>query len=147
MSIPAHPSPNNESTIRNITRKAPRTDTVQFAEVNGLKIPLFSWIDINPNELCNRSCEFCPRGQDYKNQNLHMDLGLATKIARELEEIEYDGTINICGNGEPLLHKDIVGLVTCFKNFQVEIVTNGDKLNVELIKDYNGDNRVLVIDI
>lgn len=124
----------NESIIKNVKRKAERTDVVQLVEVNGLKIPLFSWIDINPTELCNRKCPFCPRGEEYKNKNLHMDLGLAKKIAKELEELKYKGTVNICGNGEPLLHKDIAGLVKCFENFQVEIVTNGDKLTPSLIK-------------
>ena len=136
----------NESIIKNIKRKAKRTDEVQFVEVNGARIPLFSWIDINANELCNRTCEFCPRGHNYKNENVHMALGLATEIAKQLEELEYNGTISICGNGEPLLHKDIIGLVNCFKTLQVEIVTNGDRLNVELIKNLyaNGLNFFVV---
>jgi len=125
----------NDSIVKNLKRKSDKTDVVQFVQVGKVRVPLFSWIDINPTELCNRKCVFCPRSDGYENANLHLDLNLANKIASELEEIEYTGTINICGNGEPLLHKDISGLVSCFKNFQVEIVTNGDKLNVELIKD------------
>ena len=136
----------NESILKNIERKSERTDTVDFIETGGSKTPLFSWLDINPTELCNRKCVFCPRSQGFKNSNLHMDLNLAKKMARELKALIFTGTINISGNGEPLLHKDIVGLVNCFNNFQVEIVTNGDKLNVELIKDlYANGLKYLVV--
>jgi radical SAM protein with 4Fe4S-binding SPASM domain len=136
----------NKSIIKNVKRKAERTDVVQFVDVNGVRVPLFSWIDINANELCNRRCVFCPRGQKYKNENVHMDLTLATKISKELKELEYKGTINICGNGEPLLHKDIVGLVKCFKEHQVEIVTNGDRLSTDLIKNlYDNGLKYFVV--
>jgi radical SAM protein with 4Fe4S-binding SPASM domain len=124
----------NQSTQLNIKRKSLYVDNVVLHNDK----PLFSFIDINPTELCNRTCEFCPRVDSdiYPNQDLHMDISTAHKIREELEELNWKGSINICGNGEPLLHKDIVGLVRAFGDrIRVEITTNGDFLRVDLIKD------------
>ena len=124
----------NESTQSNIKRKSSFIDKVSFHDGK----PLFSFIDINPTELCNRTCVFCPRhdSEVYPNQNLHMEIETAHKIRKELEELNWKGTINLCGNGEPLLHKDIVGLVKALGDkISVEITTNGDFLNKKLIQD------------
>jgi len=124
----------NKSTQLNIQRKSSFIDKVSFYDGK----PLFSFIDINPTELCNRTCIFCPRHDPkvYPNQNLHMEIDTAHKIRKELEELNWVGTINICGNGEPLLHKDIVGLVDALGDkISVEITTNGDFLTIDLIKD------------
>ena len=123
----------NQSTQLNIDRKSLYVDDVVLYNDK----PLFSFIDINPTELCNRTCEFCPRFDPkiYPNQNLHMDIDIANKIREELEKLNWNGSINICGNGEPLLHKDIVGLVSALGDkIHVEITTNGDFLTVDLIK-------------
>ena len=120
----------NQSTQFNIQRKSSFVDDVVLH--NGK--PLFSFIDINPTELCNRTCEFCPRFDPkiYPNQNLHMDIDIANKIREELEKLNWNGSINICGNGEPLLHKDIVGLVGALGDkIHVEITTNGDFLTIK----------------
>ena len=124
----------NKSTKLNIERKSSFIDKVSFYNDK----PLFSFIDINPTELCNRTCVFCPRHDPkvYPNQNLHMEIDTAHKIRKELEGLNWNGSINICGNGEPLLHKDIVGLVAALGDkIHVEITTNGDFLKVDLIKD------------
>ena len=31
-------------------------------------------MEINPTELCNRKCSFCPRGDWYPNKNLHLTI-------------------------------------------------------------------------
>ncbi len=124
----------NQSTQLNIKRKSLYVDDVVLH--NGK--PLFSFIDINPTELCNRTCEFCPRHDSklYPNQNLHMKIDVADKIREELEELNWVGIINICGNGEPLLHKDIVRLVSALGDkIHVEITTSGDFLTTDLIED------------
>ena len=61
-------------------------------------------IDLMVTELCNLSCEFCPRSKGYPNQNLHMDLSVIRKIANELAKLEYKNRIVFCGFGEPLLY-------------------------------------------
>ena len=100
--------------------------------------PLFSWIDISLTELCNRLCVFCPRIDPdvYPNQNLHMGLGLLEKISSELIDLDYQGGVVFCGYGEPLLHPQIKEIIGIFgKKIRTEIVTNGDKLTVDLIHD------------
>ncbi len=120
-----------QTILKNVERKGKFIDQIQHVD----NIPLFSWIDLNPTELCNRRCVFCPRKDDtfYPNQNLHVDLALARKIASELHEYKYRGGLNLCGYGDPLLHPDIVGLVKVFgRDIHTEMVTNGDKLHKEL---------------
>lgn len=123
-----------QTIMKNIRRKSKYIDQVQMLD----GIPLFSWIDINPTELCNRKCEFCPRRDpaEYPNQNLHMEVALAKKIADELKEYKYRGGVIFSGYGEPLLHNDIAKLVSVFgKEIHTELVTCGDKLNVRLVKE------------
>lgn len=122
----------NESTKQNLRRKSHYIDVVQM--IDGT--PLFSWIDINITELCNRKCIFCPRIDDnfYPNQNLNISLDLIRKIATELERIKYQGAIVLCGFGEPLLHPEITEIVSILsKNARIEIVTNGDYLTPSVI--------------
>jgi len=118
----------------NIQRKAAFVDEVQFH--NGL--PLLSWLDINPTELCNRTCVFCPRHDPgyYPNQNIHMPLSLGAKISEELKSLNYKGGVIFCGHGEPLLHPEMTELLGLFgKDIHTELVTNGDPLNVDLVRE------------
>ena len=122
----------NAATLENLRRKATVIDPVQMH--NGK--PMFSWIDLNPTELCNRKCVFCPRVDEnqYPNQRLHMSHGLARKIGDELRKLNYKGTVVMCGFGEPLLHPKLADLCSLF-SCRVEIVTNGDPLTVAMAKD------------
>ena len=117
----------NKSTAENLQRKSTFVDDVQM---HG-DVPLFSWLDINLTELCNRKCGFCPRADPafYPNQNIHMALGLAEKIAGELRELEFRGAVVLSGFGEPMLHPNLADLVSAFKDVRVEMVTNGDFLS------------------
>jgi len=134
-----------ESILYNIRRLAEIIDVVQFHE----GLPLFSHIDINPTELCNRKCEFCPRHDvnSYANQNLHISLELIDRIAEELRDLEFSGGIIICGHGEPLLHPNIVEVISSFGSDQhTEIVTNGDRLSVDVVtKLYDAGLKQLLI--
>ena len=117
----------------NVKRKQGRINEVVI--VNGT--PLFSWVELNINELCNRSCVFCPRNEGYPNTNVHMEVSLAEIIATQLDNLKFKGIVNISGTGEPLLTKHIADIVKPFgdRNIQIEITTNGDKLKPELIED------------
>jgi MoaA/NifB/PqqE/SkfB family radical SAM enzyme len=118
----------NEATKRNLRRKSFYVDNVQM---HG-DIPLFSWVDLNLTELCNRKCVFCPRADPdlYPNQNLNMSRTLVEKIAAELEGIEYRGVVVLCGFGEPMLHPELADIVRAFgPRIRIELVTNGDKLD------------------
>ena len=73
----------NESTKKNLLRKSYYVDEVHLLKER----PLFSWIDINLTELCNRKCIFCPRVDEaiYPNQRLHITEKLIQKILDELK--------------------------------------------------------------
>jgi len=112
-------------------------------------VPLFSWIDLNVTELCNRVCTFCPRSdpQIYPNQNFHMSLDLVQKIADELREYQYQGGVIFSGFGEPVMHNDFTNLMAIFgKDIHTEVVTNGDKLTKNYIQDlYNAGLDMLLV--
>jgi len=93
-------------------------------------------IDVMATELCNRDCVFCPRAHGYPNLNLHMDLKIVEKVARDLANNHYENRILYCGFGESLLYKHLIESIKIFKEHMpwqenIHIVTNGDRL------DYN----------
>jgi len=134
----------------NIERKRPSINKVVMHE----GFPLFSFLELNINELCNRVCPFCPRvdPKSYPNQNIHMSVEVAKNIATQLAAIKFKGIVNISGTGEPLLTKHVVDIVKQFgdRDIHVEIVTNGDTLvkknGPDLIKNiYSAGLRQFVV--
>jgi len=127
--------PITEAIRKNILRKQPSINEVTMLD----GIPLFSFVELNINELCNRTCVFCPRHDPkiYPNQNLHMDLELAELISVQLVSVGFKGIVNISGTGEATLTKHLPLIVKEFgdKKIHIEIVTNGDKLTPKLITD------------
>ena len=65
-----HYSKITDATFNNLIRKSSYIDEVTFLE----NTPLFSWIDINITELCNRKCVFCPRINPEIYPNLNKSL-------------------------------------------------------------------------
>lgn len=123
----------NEATKQNLRRKSGYIDTVQLHNNK----PLFSWIDINITELCNRKCEFCPRIDEaqYPNQQLHMSVTLAEKIGIELQALDYKGVVVFSGYSEPMMCPHFVDIVSAFPDsIRLELVTNGDFLKVKNIQ-------------
>ena len=70
-------------------------------------IPLFSFVELNINELCNRTCVFCPRvdPEIYPNRNLNMEPELVSRLIDEVERMGLSCRFSFSGYGEPLLHK------------------------------------------
>jgi MoaA/NifB/PqqE/SkfB family radical SAM enzyme len=90
-----------------------------------------SVIEINPTELCNRTCSFCPRSDPkiYPNQNLNMTVETAEALKNQLVSAGYQGDIHITGYGEPLLNPNILKIINIFSSeFHTELITNGDRL-------------------
>ncbi len=130
-----------EATKANLRRKSGFIDDVYLRSGK----PLPSWIDLNLTELCNRSagsrhaCVFCPRidAAQYPNQALHMSLDMVQRIASQLREVSYAGTVVLCGFGEPMLHPTFQAVVAmlCRVGCRVELVTNGDRLSTGYARD------------
>lgn len=87
-------------------------------------------LEINPSELCNRTCYFCPRTDPdvYPNRNLHMSLETAQAIADDVNKYDYRGWVAFSGFGEPLLAKNILEMFSMFRDRDVILFTNGDKI-------------------
>ena len=106
----------------------------QDTGVTDLKSTLRS-VEINPVELCNRACSFCPRSDPelYSNNNNRISAVTCHNIARGLNDIDYTGRIGFVGFGEPLMHKDLSNCVNIMKQGVpgaqwIEVNTNGDLL-------------------
>ena len=100
-------------------------------------IPLPTWIELSLIDVCNRSCVFCPKSDPSVAPDTYQKMSrkLIDKLSSELKKIKYNGSIALCGYGEPLLHKDIEYIVKKLsKVCNVEIVTNGDVLSPRLLK-------------
>jgi organic radical activating enzyme len=90
-------------------------------------------IEIDPIDICNRTCEFCPRSFDtFSNTKARLSFETAQKINDRLKEINYSKIVSFVGFGEPLLHKHLeecIRLVVADLTLDdVFIVTNGDFL-------------------
>ena len=60
---------------------------------------------------------------------MKMSRKLIDKLHNDLKKIGYNGSIALCGYGEPLLHRDIFYIVKKLSNVsRVELITNGDVL-------------------
>ena len=90
-----------------------------------------SVIEINPTELCNLKCNFCPRSTYYPNLNLNMSIDTARLIVEQLRQINYTGEVSITGRGEPTLHPEFDELCEVFmedRTWTLKINTNGKNM-------------------
>lgn len=126
-------------------------DKIQLFEYNGITLPLPTEIEISESGTCNRSCSFCPRSaSDFEDKKEFITNLLHEKLCLELKELNYKGTIRYSGFVEPLLDKNIYNLInmvrTHLPDSNVEMVTNGDPLNLKRLKKLfeNGLNKILI---
>ena len=107
---------------------------------NKFKYPIFSSIELNIHGSCNRRCAFCPRVDEelYPNLDEYLDINFFRKMLGELKQNNYTGRMGFSGFSEPLLHKNIVEIVSLYKEMfpenRLEIVTNGDYLDFDMAK-------------
>jgi len=136
----------NKTIKLNIKRRTIIVDDVLSFYKN---IPIPSWIELSIIDVCNRSCSFCPKSNVDIAPNTYqsMDMVLINKLANELSEMKFKGSVTLCGYGEPMLHKKIYEISRTLAQVSfVEIVTNGDTLNSDKIKKlYQSNvNKVLI---
>ena len=107
-------------------------------------------VEINPTELCNLQCSFCPRAHGYPNQNLHMSLDTAREIRNQLNDSKYSNKVIFAGRGEPTLTKDFDKIIEIFlednPKYQVQITTNGKRIDL-LKKFWNDPNFIVHYDL
>lgn len=112
-------------------------------------------ITINPTELCNRKCHFCPRVDPkvYPNQKLHISPETIKNLSKKLKDIEYTGGVIWSGNGEPLLTRNLLEMTKHLRdeNPQMkrqEINTNGDYLRPKKIEEvYNSGIDYIIVSL
>lgn len=112
-------------------------------------VPIPSWVELSIIDVCNRSCIFCPKSDSSIAPNTfqQMEMSLINKLCKNLESMNFKGTVTLCGYGEPLLHKNINNIVNSLSKVSyVEIVTNGDVISSKKIKELydNNANKVLI---
>ena len=124
---------------------------IQLFEFNGQKLPLPTEIEISESGTCNRSCSFCPRSApDFVDKKEFISNELHEKLCYELKELNYYGTIRYSGFVEPMLDKNIYNLIEMARSYMpavnIELVTNGDPLNLERLKKIfkSGLNKILI---
>jgi len=112
-------------------------------------------IEINPTELCNRKCSFCPRGSGYPNLNYNLSVKDAELIHQKLIEFNYGGSLHLTGSGEPTLNPNFSKIAEIFrrnKQIKIKMTTNGDYIGKKdfsffkyfdqiRISVYDGDER------
>ena len=123
-----------ETIKKNLARRSLTVDKVTLFN----DVPMPTWIELSLIDVCNRKCTFCPKS----NENIapdtfqKMSRTLIDKIHDELKKINFNGTISLCGYGEPLLHNDIKYIIQKLSNISnVEIITNGDVLNSKKLQE------------
>lgn len=124
---------------------------IQLFFYNDTFLPLPTEIEISESGTCNRKCSFCPRSKpDYQDKKEFISNELHLKLCHELKEIKYQGTIRYSGFVEPLLDKNIYNLISMVRSYlpqsNIEIVTNGDPLNLLRLKKLFqcGLNKILI---
>ena len=134
-----------ETIKKNLQRRSEFVDVVPIHK--GIPVP--TWIELSLIDVCNRKCTFCPKADEKVAPDTFQKMSrkIIDEIHDQLLEIHFEGTISLCGYGEPLLHKDISYIVKKLSNVsKVEVITNGDVLSPKRLQDlYISDvSKVLV---
>ena len=117
---------------KNLSRRSEKVDVA----ITHNDIPIPTWIELSLIDVCNRKCIFCPKSDPKVAPDTYqrMSMGLIEKLTNELKEMNFKGSVTLCGYGEPLLHKEVYDITKKLAEASfVEIVTNGDTLNAKKI--------------
>jgi radical SAM protein with 4Fe4S-binding SPASM domain len=119
---------------KNLERRSKDVDILELYK----DIPKPTWVELSLIDVCNRKCVFCPKSNDDIAPDTYqqMSRSIIDKIHDQLSEMNFSGTISLCGYGEPLLHKDINYIVKKLSNIaKVEVITNGDPLTSKKLQE------------
>ena len=107
------------------------------------------YLIIEPTNVCNLQCPFCPRELTEKSRGLgFMDMELFKKI---IDEAVTNGAygISLYMLGEPMLHKNIVDMINYAKNAgmpAVNLSTAATTTNLDSLLETELDDLILSID-
>jgi MoaA/NifB/PqqE/SkfB family radical SAM enzyme len=93
-------------------------------------LPTRAWIDVS--SVCNLRCQMCPNRMCPPSEKGFMDYNLFVKAIDQLSEFAFD--VNLFLSGEPLLHPEIVRMISYakLKGLKTVINTNATKLTGDL---------------
>lgn len=123
-----------ETIKKNLERRSKSVDIAELYK----EFPKPTWVELSLIDACNRKCTFCPKADEKVAPDTfqRMSSKIIDEIHDQLKEIQFTGTLSLCGYGEPLLHKDINNIVKKLSNVaNVEIITNGDVLSAQRLQD------------
>lgn len=114
----------------------------RLEEVIPLSTPLILFVD--PSNLCNFKCKFCPTGNNELIKNTkrwqgNMNFDLYKKIINDLKEFDKPlKVLRLYKEGEPFLNKNLADMIKYAKENEVtefiDTTTNGYLLKPEIIK-------------
>jgi len=119
-----------------IDRKAELVkDSLEYID----EMPLPSVIEISESGTCNRVCSFCPRSDpSYIDKKEFIESDLLHKLVAELADLNFRGLFVFSGFVEPMIDKNIYEHIKLVRRYlpycEIEMVTNGDVLNVDRLK-------------
>lgn len=125
-----------EKSYRNIQQKIPLIDFLPW------QTPLSIYID--PCNLCNFKCFFCPTAHKGLLKSVQRPMGMMPMdlFRKTIDGIDFPEklkALHLFKDGEPLLHKDIIEMIRYAKSKQiaekVELTTNGALLTDALIEN------------
>jgi len=136
----------------NLTNKQKTVESrIQLINHKNQSLPLPTEIEISESGTCNRKCSFCPRSAPgFIDKKIFIASKLHKKLCKELNQLNYEGTIRYSGFVEPLLDKKIYDLIKMTRDYlsdsNIELVTNGDPLNLERLQKLFkcGLNKILI---
>lgn len=125
---------------KEIGGQAPGGKRIKLAATLPLNVPFM--IEIYPMYVCNFACKYCMMSLDktkrkFVSDEIVMDFGLYKKCVDDITFFpDKLKILRFAGIGEPLLHKNIAGMVeyAVSKNIanSVEIITNGSLLTPKM---------------
>jgi len=91
---------------------------------------------IEPTSACNLQCSMCFRNNWIDEKLGFMSEKVFDEILCSLNDMPTIKSVMFGGMGEPLLHKNIVAMVSCVaqKNIKAELLTNATMLNEEMAR-------------
>ncbi len=92
------------------------------------------WLTIDPTNLCNLECRFCPTGQKRGSRpqeimTIKRFKSIMNKIGRFLLYVEF------CNWGEPLLNKSILEMIAVAKKYKARTFVSTN-LNIQMTQEY-----------